>query len=168
MTEVATRGGDPFGTTVPERLIRRLAGAGAATLLVGGGLLLWLPPGAPIAAAAIYLVGVPLSLGLEARWPGVDGSAPLRRYVGLGALMGAAVTVALVAGLPESLLGSPLFALASLLPIGVPAGMIAGAVGTCTAYALPWRWAVTVAVGAPPAAVALTAGVFALPGYPWW
>lgn len=168
MTEVAPRSGEPFGATVVERLVRRLAGAGAATLVVGGGLLLWLPPGAVIAAAAIYLLGVPLSLGLEARWPAAHDSAPVRRYAGLGAVLAVAVTVALVAGFPEPLVGSPLFALASLLVVSVPAGMIAGALAAGIACALPWRWAVAVAVAAPPAAVALAAGVLAVPGYPWW
>lgn len=79
----------------------------------GGGLLLWLPPGAVIAAAAIYLLGVPLSLGLEARWPAAHGSAPVRRYVGLGAVVAVAVTVALVVSFPAPLVGSPLFALAT-------------------------------------------------------
>lgn len=63
-------------------------------------------------------VGVPRSLGLEARWPAVEGCAPVERYIGLVPGLGVTVVVALVAGLPEPLLGSRLRALASLLPIG--------------------------------------------------
>lgn len=167
MTEVATRGEDPFGTTVAERLVRRLAGAGTATLVVGGGLLLWLPPGAVIAAAVIYLVGIPLSLWLERRWPAADGPPPVRRYAGLGAVLATVVIVAIAVGFAGSL-GSPLAALTSLLPVGVPAGMIAGALAAGVAHAVSWRWAVVVAAAAPPAAVAFTVGVLAIPGYPWW
>lgn len=145
----------PYGA--PTSQPRRYSNAGTDRARVGwylgngGGLLLWLPPGAVIAAAAIYLLGVPLSLGLEARWPAAHGSAPVRRYVGLGAVVAVAVTVALVVSFPAPLVGSPLFALASLLLVSVPVGMIAGALAVGVACALPWRWAVAVAVAAPPA-----------------
>lgn len=42
--------------------------------------------------------------------------------------------------------------------------MIAGA-ADAEAYALAWRWAVTVAAGALPTVMVLTGGVFTLSGY---
>lgn len=149
MTATArARRGDPFGDSLRERMTRRLAGAGAATLVLGAALA-WMPAAALLAAGTLYLVGVPLSFLLEALWPATRKRAVIARYVGLGSV---------VASLVVTVLAAPDFTyLSILLAFAAPCGAIGGGVAAWAALRLRGRWVIgTAAAGI--VAVAVAAG----------
>ncbi|TVR20603.1 MAG: hypothetical protein EA387_11355 [Nitriliruptor sp.] len=144
---------DPFGADGRERLLRRLAGTGAGAVVVTAVFARWFPPAAVIGLIGLYLVGVPLSYGLERRWPSRASGAPLLRYTVVAVL--ATVTV-------FGLLGAVTTDLSLWVvgAYGLPVAAILGPLVSTVAYHLPRRWLATAAtigvvttVGVAPALV---------------
>lgn len=150
---------DPFGATPGERVVRRLAGAGVATAALAG-VLWWVPPAALLVAGATYLVGAPLSLLLEHRWPSGARRAPVRRYLVAGAILGGVVPVVLF-GAPTGGRDDGLTWLV-VLTIAAVAGAVAGGLAAWSGARLPAPSLV------PVAAVGLVVAVGVLPAEALW
>lgn len=143
---------DPFGASRSQRLWRRFAGAGLTTLLMVAALSWWVPLVPLIACAVIYVLGVPVSLVLERRWPTTTGRSPVPRYVLLGAMVGAGIAVGLARAAEGDVTSwAPVFG-----AFTVPAGAVAGGSAAWGARVLPDRWLFPVALGAPVLAGAIT------------
>lgn len=149
---------DPFGATLRERLERRFAGAGLATLLIVGALAWWVPLIPLVACAAIYVFGVPLSLAIERRWPIAEGRSPVPRYVGLGATVGIGLAVGLA--IPSAASGGGISGWVLVFSVfTVPVGAIAGGVTAWGARSLPDRWLRPAAIGGTATAIVITAAM---------
>lgn len=119
--------------------------------MILGAFLIWLPTAVLFVAAAVYVVGLPASLMVEALWPAnPNRSQPslIGRYVGLGALLGAIV---------GTVLSAPDFTWLLLnLTSFLVGGAVGGGVAAWAALNVPGRWVLpTAAVG--PLAVAAVA-----------
>jgi hypothetical protein len=130
---------DPFGSTVGERLWRRLAGVAAAVVPVAAGFALWTAEVLPwvlLAVVVVYVLGVPTSWLLTRR-----GGAPVVRHAVAAVVI--AVSVAGILSLPtDAPLGWWMLFASVAVATGVPVAVLAAWAGT----ALPSRWVRPVAV----------------------
>jgi hypothetical protein len=139
---------DVFELAPSNPVAARLAGAGAATLLLTGVLIVTGPRSVFVAGVGIYLLGIPTTLLVERRRPTLWGELAPRRYALIGAALGLALWAALLAF-------DSTYALIYLA--AVPCGALAGWFGTRMALALGPRTGTVVAAVGPPIVIAALA-----------
>ncbi|MCW3489480.1 hypothetical protein [Dethiobacter alkaliphilus] len=155
---------DPYGQTLPERILSRMAGAGVAALVLAIVFARWNPMLGWFAVGILYGVVVPLSLVMVRYfWArGASFSKVVLRHALLGGVVFAVVVLVMgvisaLSGEPETLLWLPL-----LLSFGFLAGAAAGAITAAVGMLLRARLVLFAA------ALAGLLAIGALGAGQWW